>query len=507
MTKHADRTLSKSRILAWRQCPRRLWLEIHHPELAATGPAAQARFAEGNEVGSLARRLYDPKAKGVEVEVRTAGVAHALAISQDLLLTRRHPLFEAGFQGDGARAFADVLLPTRKAGLRAWHLVEVKSATSVKDHHRDDVAVQAFAARAAGVPLARLSLAYIDSGWTYKGHDDYAGLLAEEDLTVESLGRTEEVREWVAKAQRVARQAQPPSVTTGAQCQRPYECRFLDHCRASEPQAEHPVEWLRGKWSGPLADHIASNGILELRDLPDNLLTARQRRVKQATLTGRRHFDREGARGVLSPVRLPALFLDFETVSFAVPRWRGTRPYQQIPFQFSLHRWSRSGLLTDRSFIDLSGEDPSRRLAEQLITACGTAGPIFVYNAGFERACIQGLAERFKPLSPALNALDARLVDLLPVARDHFYHPSQQGSWSLKAVLPPLARQLRHTNLSGIQDGGMAMLAYREAIAHSTTAARKAEIERQLLEYCHLDTLGLVHIWAAFTGQPVPALS
>jgi hypothetical protein len=182
-----------------------------------------------------------------------------------------------------------------------------------------------------------------------------------------------------------------------------------------------------------------------------------------------------------------------------VPIWKGTRPYQQIPFQFSVHRLSRTGKLEHQAFLDLAGADPSKSFAEALIVACGERGPIFVYNAAFETTRIRELSERFPRIAADLVALNERVVDLLPVARDHYYHPSQQGSWSIKAVLPALCPDLNYDSLDGVQNGGMAMGAFVEALMPETSATRRAEIESQLLAYCALDTYAMVRLWSAFT--------
>ena len=136
-----------------------------------------------------------------------------------------------------------------------------------------------------------------------------------------------------------------------------------------------------------------------------------------------------------------------------------------------------------------------------MIAACGERGPVFVYNAGFEIARINELAGRFPRLAKALLAINARVVDLLPIAREHYYHPSQQGSWSIKKLLPAACPDLRYEDLDGVQDGGMAMDAFLEALAPLTLANRKAEIEKQLLAYCALDTYAMVRLWSVFSGQ------
>lgn len=494
------RTLSKSKLLAYRQCPKQLWLQIHRPELRQDSAATQASFDVGHYVGDIARQLYDPKGKGELIDLKTEGFAAAFARTAELLSSAQ-PIFEAGFSAGGALALADVMLPTRKGGKLTWRMIEVKSSTSVKDYHRDDTAIQAFVARNAGVPLTSVALAHIDNTWVYPGGDDYQGLLVENDLTAEAFAREDEVKGWIAGAQAVARKRKEPAICTGRQCSDPYECGFLTYCQSQEPQAEYPVSWLPRVQSKALKALLESDGVTDLRHVPDELLNERQRRVKTHTLLGETYFDAPNAAADLAAHKLPAYFIDFETIQFAVPIWKGTRPYQQIPFQFSAHRLSRTGKIEHHSFLDLSGKDPSKAFAEALIAACGERGPVYVYNAGFETARIKELGDRFPRLKQSLLAINERVVDLLRIAEQRYYHPSQQGSWSIKKVLPAVAPDLRYDALDGVQDGGMAMNAFREAISSETTKDRKTQIEQQLLDYCCLDTYAMVRLWQFFSGR------
>jgi hypothetical protein len=283
----------------------------------------------------------------------------------------------------------------------------------------------------------------------------------------------------------------------------------MAYCKSLEPQATAPVQWLPGKLRKALQAQVDSKAVIDMSQAPDALLNDSQQRVKHCTLNDAVHFDQAGAAQALAAATqhiqtdlLPACFLDFETIMFAVPIWAGTRPYQQIPFQFSAHRLSGPNCLQHEAFLDLSGNDPSRGFAEALIQACGSSGPIFVYNQGFEKTRIEELARRFAGLAPALRALNERVVDLLPIAKQYFYHPSQQGSWSIKAVLPALCPDLDYRQLSGVQDGGMATAAFLEAIAPATTPQRKKAIRAQLLAYCQLDTYAMVRLWAEFVALP-----
>lgn len=246
---------------------------------------------------------------------------------------------------------------------------------------------------------------------------------------------------------------------------------------------------------------LETQGITDLRQVPYDILTPKQQIIKNHTLRNEVFFDAVGAKRDLASHGLPAKFLDFETIQFPVPIWKGRRPYQQIAFQYSLHILSETGLLSQKEFLDVTGADPSKPFAENLIADCGEEGPIFVYNAAFEKARIAELAERFPQSAKGLNALVERVVDLLPIARNHYYHPAQQGSWSIKAVLPAAIPGLSYEKLVGVKDGAAAMDAYGEASRPGTALERKLEIERQLLAYCRLDTFAMVELWRFFSGR------
>ena len=492
------RTFSKSKLLALRQCPKRLWLEVHRPELREDSSATQASFQVGFQVGDVARRIYDPKGLGALIDVESEGFSGAFERTAKLIQTQQ-TIFEAGFSAGGALAFADIMLPAQTDGKQVWRMVEVKSSTSVKDYHRDDVAIQAYVARASGVPLESIALAHIDSSWTYPGDEDYRGLLKENDLTDEALARAEEVKTWIAQAQQIDASPCEPEMKIGKHCETPFACGFYDHCSRDEPKPQYPVYWLprfRGK-----AAKLAEQGIVELMDLPNDLLNQKQQRVKDHTLANTVFFDEAGAAADLAGYGLPAYFLDFETIQFAVPIWKGTRPYQLNTFQFSLHTLAESGQLSHTEFLDISGGDPAERLAHALVSACGESGPVYVYNAGFETARMRELAIRYPQYSPALLAINARVVDLWPIAQERYYHPSQHGSWSIKKVLPAVVPELRYDALDGVQDGGMAMEAFLEAIHPDTNPERKHQIEQQLLDYCKLDTYAMVRLWQVFAGR------
>jgi Domain of unknown function(DUF2779) len=231
---------------------------------------------------------------------------------------------------------------------------------------------------------------------------------------------------------------------------------------------------------------------------PDGLLSERQLRVRRCSLSGEPFFDAVGAAAALAADVFPAFFLDFEMVSFAVSIWASTRPYQTFPFQFSMHRVTESGAVQHREFLDLSGNDPR----EALLAACEMTGPVYVYSA-YEKTQIRELKRQLPHVAKGLSELMRRLLDLRPIAEKFYYHPSQEGSWSIKELLPAVTGR-GYEELEGIKDGGMAMEVYVEAIDPSISATRKAAIERELKAYCALDTEAMIRIWEVFAGAREP---
>lgn len=490
------RQLSKSKIIAYRQCPKRLWLELHRPELR-DDTGSEAVFAIGNQVGEVARRIYDPGGNGLLIDVDAIGWDAAFERTGRWLNEEREPLFEAALRINGALALADVMLPDPDGD--SWRMIEVKSSGSVKDYQRDDLAVQTYIADNGGVKLSSASIAHVDTSVVYPGGGDYRGLLVESDLTAEVRLAAPAVAGWVAGAQQVTALPSEPTVATGAQCCDPFECPFRHYCDRGKPQVEYPLTSFY-RLEADKRQELETLGYTDLREVPDEHLSDTNRFIKEQTVAGVPWFDGEGAAADLEPHSGTAYFLDFETIAFAVPVWVGTRPYRQLPFQFSLHVQPEEGELEHREFLDLSGDDPVEILAEALVDSCGAEGPVFVYNAGFERRIIRETAGRVPRLSPQLLAINARIVDLLPIARNRYYHPDQHGSWSIKAVLPCICPDLDYSQLDGVADGSMAQTAYLEAVAPKTSPERRNEIRRQLLEYCKLDTLAMVRLWQFFKG-------
>ncbi len=481
--------LSKSRITAFEQCPKRLWLMIHQPELGEQDAGAEARFATGHAVGDIACALHP---EGVMIEAEP-NLSAALATTARLL-AKRHPgpLFEATFEHDGVLVRADIMI---RAGADGWHVAEVKSSTAPKPYHVGDLATQVWVMQAAGVTLAGAAIRHIDNAFVLMREEDYAGLFADADLLAEASAVAQH-RPKVAAAARAVLAGEEPVREMGGHCTDPFSCEFAAHCgRDLPPGPEWPVTDLPygtgKKW--------AAQGIVDLLALDEAQLAPRDARILAATRDGTPWHDPAGARAAMAGWTHPRAFLDFETINPAVPRWIGTRPYQQVPFQFSLHLEDADGVMTHHEFLRADGTDPRRPCAKALVALIPADATIIAYNASFEQRVLRDLARNVPELAGPLLSMEARTVDLLPIARAHWYHRDQRGSWSIKAVLPTLTA-LGYDHLE-VKDGGNAQEAFREAIDPATTPDRRWALEEALKAYCALDTLAMVEVMRKLAGE------
>ena len=482
-------SLSKSKILLHRQCPKRLWLQAYKPELAVEDPAAQARFRDGNKVGDVARQLY-PGGDFID----TLNRREALERTAAALASGGKPIFEAAFLHNDVLVRVDLLVPERSG----YRLVEVKSSTSVKDYHLEDITVQTWVMQQAGLEPSRCMVAHIDNSFVYPGGEDYQGLLKEEPVDSEIRELIGDVPGWVASSQATLASTEEPDIKPGDQCSEPFACDFANYCSPPETDVEFPVEIL--PYGKKMAEQLRAEGYRDLRDVPEEKLSnPKHIRVHRVTKSGQAELDQKAIDAVRE-LPYPRYYLDFETIAFAVPIWAGTSPYKQIPFQWSCHIEHTDGSLPHKEFLDTTGGDPRRGFAESLIKTLGTEGPIIVYNAPFEGSRMKELAEAFPDLAPALLAAVDRLFDLLPLARNHYYHPDMKGSWSIKAVLPTIAPELDYSNLT-VSHGGMAQDAYLDLIGKELSDLEKGELRKALLAYCKQDTLAMIRVLAKFTGQ------
>ncbi len=470
-------------------------------------PALQARFDTGTAVGELAQQRFPGGALIEESYLaHQSAVGKTLTLLSDLLTPA---LYEAAFTYQGIRTRMDVLARNPEGG---FDLIEVKSTTSLKNEHITDVAIQLYAVEGSSVPIANAYLMHLNNQYVYEGGDhDLERLFTLEDVTerarefVEAHVPEELERMWTA-----LRADEMPDIATGRHCEKPYRCSFFDYCHADEPA--NPIRELRDGLAPRLEQGLQAAEITTIDAIPpdgefDALLKPIQRRMRDSIVSGQ-PFVGPNLVGALREIAFPISFLDFETVGHAVPVYVGTRPYQAVPFQWSLYVREESGETRNAEFLNDDADDPRERLITALLDTVPPTGDIVAYSS-YEKRIIDALAQDFPEYAEPLNALSERIVDMLQIVRQNYYHPEFHGSFSMKSVLPALIPELGYSDLA-IQEGTLASLSYARMISPEIPPAERAQLRDDLLAYCDRDTEAMVRLYdtllaeAANHAEPTP---
>ena len=474
--------LSKSRYLSGLQCHKQLWWRVHDPDAPELSPSAgqQNLFAQGREVGVCARQHVPG---GQLIDLPFYQHDNMVAATREALQHHVPAIYEAWFLADDTYVGVDILERTA----RGYGVIEVKASNSRKPEHLPDAAVQVHVLRRAGLPVERAEVMHLNPQCRYP---DLANLFIREDVTALVEGAQIGVPDELA-AQRAMLAGPLPDIPIGEHCTTPHDCPFIARCWPKT--SDHHVSSLY-RIDRKRALELEADGFATIYDLPSDLeLSVIHARQVKAVQSGRMVVEPTLAKA-LAPFASPLAFLDFETVSLAVPRWTGCRPWQQVPVQFSVHAEER-GALVHRAWIADGPEDPRPALAAALVEACAGAKKIVAYYASFERDCIRQLREAVPGCAKELERIERRLVDLLPVIRRHVYHPDFGGGFSLKKTLPALVPGLSYADLQ-VQDGEVATVELQRLMLRGAElpADERAALRDALLRYCERDTWAMVKL-------------
>jgi hypothetical protein len=477
--------ISKSKYCAGVQCLKRLYLLVHSPELAAEPDAAsEAIIEQGHDVGMLARRLFPG---GVEVCERS--LDQAIRTTRELVANPEIPaIFEGVFEHGGVLVKVDILHRRRDG---RWRLIEVKSTSDVKDHHYEDVAIQYRVVSRSGLDLASACLAHVNRGYIYPGGEiDPRRFFRIRNLTRRVQRLQPKLTFQLRSEFTVLAMPTAPDIAPGRHCTNPVTCEFYDRCNISRPD-DH-IGYLP-RLHASAAEELEELGVASIHDIPDDFaLSDIQRRAATCVQTGEPWFSAELGE-VLSGLKYPLSFMDFETVNWAIPRFPGMRPYDHLPFQFSVHVQRQPGAEPEHhEFLATDASDPRREFISSLCAVLGESGSIVVYSS-FESQRLSDLASWFPEFADRINAIQARLFDLLSVVRGHTYHPAYAGSYSIKSVLPALVPSLTYNGMA-VANGQAAGLAWESLVRGNSDISERGRIKKALLDYCGQDTLAMVRL-------------
>lgn len=476
--------LTKSKYLAGLQCPKQLWIQMNEKDLIPEIDAAtQKLFDVGSKVGELATKIYP---NGIKVTEK--GFIENINQTKELLKENK-PLFEAGFMTSNLFSRADILAPNKDG----YDIIEVKSSTQVKDVNIHDVSFQKHVYELKGLKINKCYLMFINNEYVKQGEIDPEKLFKKEDITELVNEYSQGIQERIDEMLEVIKK-EKPNTPIGKHCDDPYACPLKSICWSHVPKNSVFTLTRGGKRSW----NLYNSNILKIKDIPDDFkLSAKQEIQKNCEINETVHIDKKAINKFLQTLEYPIYYFDFEIINPCLPLYDGMKPYKRIPFQYSLHVQEKpDGKVKHISFLADHNKDPRKQILESMKQTLGSKGTILAWNESFEKGVIKELIEYYPEYKDWGEKIIERFNDLIIPFRNYaYYNPVQEGSSSIKKVLPAL------TNLSyeelDIANGSDASNAYENLCTKEVPHEQVEKIRSDLEKYCELDTLAEVEILKA----------
>lgn len=481
--------LTKSHYTAGLQCAKRLYLQVNQPDLA-TAPSEdlQLRFSQGQTVGQLARAAFP---EGVLVSATGSALQSALDTTSNLISECKVPaIFEAAVQYENLLVRVDILKNNFDG---TWDIIEVKSTTEPKDEHLEDVAFQLLVLRGAGVEIKNVVLSHINNKVSFPNLEDF---FVNHDFTAAAIAALPAVTLRVKSLINMLEKNEAPKQLIGRQCANPYNCEFKSKCWADVPKGS-TLELYNYRKRKPTKFDLYHQGPKLISEFNGEVELTRFQQIQyMASKTDDAIVDRAGLASFLNEVRYPIYYFDFETIAPAIPTLNGMRAYQRIPVQFSCHIQKAPHAALEHHEFLASGKadcDPRVECIQAMRKVFGSTGTIVAYHDDFERSLIRELAEQFPESADFLLNLEERFWDLEDAFHQHFYHRDFGGSVSIKKVLPYFAPEMQYDKLA-VKNGGQAQAQLVRLLHNDFTNEERERLRRDLLTYCHQDSLAMVVI-------------
>lgn len=483
----ASHLLSKSSYIKGLQCEKHLYLyKYHYNEMDELSDMQKSIFKRGTNVGVLAQKLFPGGV--IAADGDPPDYEKALLKTKELLKNGVRVIYEAAFMFNEVLSIADIVV----VGEDGVSVYEVKSSTSISETYLNDAALQYYVISSLGMKIKDFSIIYINNQYVRKGDLHLKNLFITESMLELILPLQKAVKENVDRFKKMLLKKQIPAVDIGEHCHNPYTCSFFDYCRKHLP--ENSIFDFTGMRLSKKYE-LYRNNIIRLDDVPVDYSLGESNQLQLDTYkSGKQVVNKKAIKAFISDLNYPLYFMDFESFQPAVPLFDDSRPYQQIPFQYSVYlKKTKNSEAKHFEFLAEPGEDPRKKFIENLLKVINDKGDVLVYNRTFEITRLNEISRDFLEYAEDIEKLIPRIKDLMaPFQKKYYYTPEMKGSYSIKAVLPALVPELSYDDLE-INEGGLASIAY-ESLLTETDLMVIAEVKQQLLAYCKLDTLGMVKI-------------
>ena len=483
--------LSKSLYTKGIQCPKALWLKKYKKEvLTAPDDSALARFETGNVVGELACKLFP---NGVEIAYTTDFTSMIEQTTQYIKNGMRY-IYEATFSFDGILVLVDVLEINEDSSISIY---EVKSSSSVKDIYVHDTSIQYYVLSQLGFVVKTANVVHINSNYVRGDKLELDELFSIADITDEVVALQEKIPTILKEFETLLEdKINEPDIDIGSHCKKPYECDAKEYCWKTQREIPEYSIFNIFNLGSKKQIELYSQGIKKIEDIPSGFAMTTNQKLAVETFKSQETFiDKEKIKEFVDTLSYPVYHLDFETFQQSIPEYKGISPYQQIPFQYSIHIEQKDGTVTHKEYLSLDGIDPREEIAKRLVEDIPSDVTVLAYNMSFEKGVIKKLSDLYPIFSRQLLSINENMKDLMvPFQKKYYVKPDMNGSYSIKYVLPALVPEFAkaYKELDGVQNGTQAMNAF--ANMSKMNEHEKKKMRTSLIEYCKLDTLAMVKI-------------
>lgn len=472
--------------------PGMLWLKKHDKsKLPIVTENLQALFDEGNTFEEYANKLFENSFRVGFTSYQSyltmpARTEYALSLDQDYILQGR---IESG----NTTCIFDTL---QKIGTNEYNLFEIKASTEVKDDHIYDLAFQTVTLENAGMKIRQIFVIHANREYVRNGDIEIEKITIKVDVTQSVRDQIENTKVWIKEALRVALSKTPPDFSP--RYSKPNALSdWLEIYHLIYPEKKENSIFRLTRLNPEMVGNLEDLGVEHIHEIPgDFKLGEKQSLQVAATKSNKRTVKKDQIKKFIASLEYPLYFFDYETFSSVIPAFDGTRPYQQVPFQYSIHLISEPGAkIVHKEFLHMEKSLPCLLLLQKLKADIGSRGSVIVWYENFEKSRNTELGQMFPEYENFLNDLNLRIVDLMtPFSQGWIVDKDFLGSASIKKVLPVLVEDLTHKKLN-IQDGSQASRLWSETVLGGKNASDKDKIMKDLVDYCHLDTLAMVKLY------------
>ena len=493
--------LTKSNITCGLQCKKKLWYDVHDPL-----KSSKSTFERGERFNEVVRKHYT-SIYGKELNL--TGVWDDLVNKTKNALNSKNinVIYEGTFKYLDTQVRTDVLI--RKEN--GWELLEAKSSTKLKKEHIPDISIQSFIVRKClnqiGQNLTSCKLIHINNKFILDKTKNYAELIIENDISSSIIEEEIKIPEFIKEFLPLVEKNTPcPKVKMGNHCKKPYECGYQDRCKSELPKENIISYTILPHVSKELKEFMDEKGLTDLQKVPDHFSLKRKgyrddiyQIIKDAHKNDKDFIDTD-LKNLFKKFTFPFYFMDFETIMQGVPLIKGTKPYEAVPFQWSVHRWESIDKEIDKGkfFLKFTDQNIEKEFAETLIETLGKKGTIFAHSGdSVEVKILENikLKNSCKGLIKKIDGIIKRTIDTLTLTRENFYSPLMNGDYGVKSMIKAIPYcPVNYQEENNISGGDEAMLAWFICTNPKTSNEERKKQEKNLIEYCKKDTLALYYL-------------